>query len=60
MFYTLLVTAYAFPSNIKGVQIKNNGKDKLWIVMTGEDGFVLPGGQMVSEILVNFDNVTQF
>lgn len=47
-FCTLLVGTYAFPSNVKGIQIKNNGKDKLWMVMTGEESFVLPAGQMVS------------
>ncbi|CAG9857440.1 unnamed protein product [Phyllotreta striolata] len=39
------------PRHTKGVQIKNNGKDRLWIEMTNEDAFSLPPGQMASVIL---------
>lgn len=47
-FVTFLIGVNSFPSNIKGIQIKNNGKETLWIVMSGEESFLLPAGQMVS------------
>ncbi|CAG9836883.1 unnamed protein product [Diabrotica balteata] len=39
------------PRHIKGIQIKNNGQEGLWIEMTNENSFNLPAGQMASVIL---------
>lgn len=52
---TLLIGVHSFPSSIKGIQIKNNGKEKLWIVMSGEESFLLPAGQMVSNAIFGFN-----
>lgn len=48
----LLQVISAFPPrHIKGIQIKNNGREGLWIEMTNEDSFTLPAGQTASVIL---------
>lgn len=46
-FFALAVGVFTLSPNMRGVQIKNVGTMGVWLVMTGEESFLIPPGQIV-------------